>query len=761
MEIQLNRIREIEKIKDWNNRVLAAATMYAEAGFYVVPIRPNGKALPGKRYNFDYMNATNKPDIVRAWYGQGGQFEGWNIGIATGRFDGTFVIDIDRDDEHDGFDTFNEIIPEDWSFSGPMQVTPSGGVHMVCKWRDNARSSTDKLGKHIDTRGGFPDRCGGHIVVWPSKINGKYYRWQEGGEVPDTPDWLIDRMGKPFIKGTGNRGNEFIDVDDAENILPIQTIEVMLEIIDPDELSYTEWLEVGQAIHSQHPTGEGLEVWDSWSKRGDRYQPNECQTRWRGFNAGGAIRMGTLIHYARQRGFQLMEIQDPNKDRIDEIVDQLNKTFAVVPMGSDILVLEECEVIPEMQAFQPKYRFWKKAGFRNFYENKLEVVADSHGKPVKKSHADIWLSHENRREYPAGVGLFPNKPQRHFGHFNLWQGFAIQPDPRGSWQLFKDHVVDIICNGDRLMAEWVFDWMADLVQDPGDPKGTAIVMSGIEGCGKGTFCTMLGKLFGTHYKHLTNEEHLIGRFNGHMVDAIFVFADEAVFGGDRKAAGKLKALVTEKIITGERKGIDAIQYKNCAHLAIASNESWFIPAGPQSRRWLVLAVSGEKANDRTYFNAIHKQMEQEGGLEAMLYDLMERKINSDLRVAPETKALQVQREMYGAIDSSYEWWFERLSLANLGVTSARADFADERWPKEVVKTDLLETYYEWCDRRNRRRTSPNKFYSFMLDAGLRKTRLAVNGGRVYGYKVPDHPSCEKIAQTRFGYNPDDGEDYED
>ena len=48
MNLDFVRIQEINDIGDWDEKVLAAAVMYAEAGFYVIPIRPNKKAIPAR-----------------------------------------------------------------------------------------------------------------------------------------------------------------------------------------------------------------------------------------------------------------------------------------------------------------------------------------------------------------------------------------------------------------------------------------------------------------------------------------------------------------------------------------------------------------------------------------------------------------------------------------------------------------------------------------------------------------------------------------
>jgi hypothetical protein len=574
-------------------------------------------------------------------------------------------------------------------------------------------------------------------------------------EIGVCPDWVVELLGTPFnagAKGPG-RGNENVAVGDYEDNFSVEKIQNMLEIVDPDELGYEEWLQVGQAIHTQHPNDDGLALWDNWSQGGDRYEVGECSKRWSGFNPSGTVRIGTLIAFAQRNGYDLARLDEArveHDDKIDQLVADMNKTYAVCPMGSDIMVVEKCEVVPEMQSIQPRYRFWKKMGFRNYFENQLIVHVGHDGKPKQMTHADVWLAHPDRATYPSGVGLFPNKPERYCGYFNLWQGYQTKPKA-GMWDSFNRHIRDVICAGNLDLYEWVLDWMADLFQDPGNPKGTALVLHGVEGCGKGTFCEVLGEAFGSHYKHLTDQEHLVGRFNGHMADAVLVFADEAVFGGDRKIAGKLKALVTERVLTSERKGVDAVQFRNCTHLIAASNESWFIPAGPQSRRWLVLDVAGFRANDEEYFANIYHEA-RSGGVAAMMYDLMNREITSNLREAPHTAALQMQREQYAVMDSAIEWWIMQLSMATMFVSALDANANDmDPWPRTVIKNDMLVSYRQWCVENRSRRVSNARFFATLKKAGLTTQRVSRGGTRVYAFEVPDHDTCETIAEVEFGY----------
>jgi len=213
-----------------------------------------------------------------------------------------------------------------------------------------------------------------------------------------------------------------------------------------------------------------------------------------------------------------------------------------------------------------------------------------------------------------------------------------------------------------------------------------------------------------------------------------VFADEVVYGGSRSTAGILKSMVTEKMLVCERKGVDSFMYENRARLVVASNEDWFIPAGPESRRWLVLEVSDKYANKRSYFDALYAQME-DGGYEAMMHDLLARKITSNLNKALETKALEQQRAIYRSTGDAVDQWMDRcIAKEDLGVP----DEGEGGWPSDVDRMDLYEAFDSWADNKKIRTKGVAHFYKKVESYGFIKHRPRTEGVRKWRYKVPPH-----------------------
>lgn len=82
------------------------------------------------------------------------------------------------------------------------------------------------------------------------------------------------------------------------------------------------WLRAGMAIKSEF--GEsGFDVWDSWSQGDSRYRDKEARARWKSFKGGsarGSVSIGTVLHWAFERGFELTR---------PELTPEQKKQFAI------------------------------------------------------------------------------------------------------------------------------------------------------------------------------------------------------------------------------------------------------------------------------------------------------------------------------------------------------------------------------------------------------------------------------------------------
>lgn len=197
---------------------------------------------------------------------------------------------------------------------------------------------------------------------------------------------------------------------------------------------------------------------------------------------------------------------------------------------------------------------------------------------------------------------------------NQWRGWGTVPAgqrvTKEEIEPFYDYVLNIVADGVQERAEWVFAWMADMLQQPHKKPGTALVLVGVQGAGK-TFLGehILGKIVGpSHYGQINSIEQLTSKFNTGIDNKVFLQCDEAVHSYQRDVASRLKSIISDGTLVIEPKGINSYRKPNHLHLLFTSNEETtaiFIDPSPYERRFTVLKVSAAKAQDLDYWSFMH------------------------------------------------------------------------------------------------------------------------------------------------------------
>lgn len=425
-------------------------------------------------------------------------------------------------------------------------------------------------------------------------------------------------------------------------------------------------------------------------------------------------------------------------------LEEMNAKHAVLfNQAGDLIVMTETV---EDGMFQLRFSDPGKMGL--LYPQPVQVGVTGNGKPIMKPLGNAWLTHPKRRFY-RGIELAPNGITNE-GYYNMWRGFAVEPK-KGDCQLFKRHIM-LLANGNKEHARYIWTWMADAVQRPERPSGIALAFKGKQGTGKSTFAKWFGALFGPHFLHLDSEHRLLGNFNAHLHNAIVILADEAVWAGGKVGLGALKRMITEQTLAIERKGMDIINVKNMLHMMVASNEDWFVPLGFDDRRFAVFEVSDEHRNNWSFFESVRKQLFEEGGLSALLWDLQHHKIDLELRLIPSTDERDRQKKQ--SMSSKHAWWYECLEDGGFWAT---ATIHPERYPGAdgyEVDSDALFAHYAQALKLGDNRTSVgfkaglSRFLSTVLPKNFPDVYQHSDGKRVW--VLPSLEISRKCFERLFG-----------
>jgi Family of unknown function (DUF5906) len=161
--------------------------------------------------------------------------------------------------------------------------------------------------------------------------------------------------------------------------------------------------------------------------------------------------------------------------------------------------------------------------------------------------------------------------------YNAWRGWDNKPPVVVNLLLMRkceeklDKVLRWLTCDRAEQVQWIKQWLAWIIQHPGDKQQIAWVVVGGQGVGKSfignVFCSALfGSLHGMINGKQVGEKFSISPFLGKM----FVFADEVKFKSGNSAE-EIKLLVRNMKQHGELKGIDSRDYNIFARLMFASN----------------------------------------------------------------------------------------------------------------------------------------------------------------------------------------------
>ncbi len=227
--------------------------------------------------------------------------------------DGFLIIDVDA--RNGGVESFHKLCADhDYDYLGNagyavLTGSGNGSMHLYYKL-----SEPMALVQHLDNYEGIDFKSSGFIVGDGSlHKSGADYSTIHGApqDVTEAPARLIEILRKPerhraMVSGIA------IDVSEEE-------IGQMLKVIDPD-CDHEKWVKIGMAIHDA-TNGTGLDLWNDWSARGEKYPTfGQLEKRWHSFGkAGNPVGLGTLIHYARESGYQESSTFEPSVEYNDDL----------------------------------------------------------------------------------------------------------------------------------------------------------------------------------------------------------------------------------------------------------------------------------------------------------------------------------------------------------------------------------------------------------------------------------------------------------
>ena len=269
------------------------------------------------------------------------------------------------------------------------------------------------------------------------------------------------------------------------------------------------------------------------------------------------------------------------------------------------------------------------------------------------SFVSTWLLRSNMKTYERLDFLPPPKKiEPHI--YNTFSGLKVETQGI-TYDYNSDLIepilkhVNVLVNHDNNSYEYVLNYLAHIVQKPGELPGVALVFrSEKEGVGKNLiFENFFGhSILGDKYVLQTTDiDKILGRFSM-ANNRLLVILDETRGKDTFLNNEKIKNRITTERVPWEKKGIDGIKINNFARELFFTNNDTPVSIPFGDRRFAGFDCSNEVANNRPYFKKLVKILNDPQSIYSFYYFLKNRDISKFDIVAdrPETDFYKELRE---------------------------------------------------------------------------------------------------------------------
>lgn len=326
---------------------------------------------------------------------------------------------------------------------------------------------------------------------------------------------------------------------------------------------------------------------------------------------------------------------DDYTDLCNEVVEYLNQFFAHARDGGVFVVCPPQNYSPSWDPDKTilltrnVYKTYSVDRLtRNFPDFCSWLIPPNKKKVIEVSWLDVWLKSPKKHKYEVAFGYskpltLPNQMVDEVPPvFNTWTGPGVSPqeafdavraDPvraREVVEFFVDYLKTVVCGDpfeDPIYNTFAFQFVTHfliwLLKRPHDTfPAVCYFWSPEQGVGKGQLTNIMTLLVGMHNTYSgTGVNGLSGQYAGYVAEKLlWIMDEEASRAKELEANGMIKRLVTEPLLTGDKKYQDPRTINNAVKLVGTSNQ--LRPVLLTDRRWFSCAVNAVHRNDTDYWN---------------------------------------------------------------------------------------------------------------------------------------------------------------
>jgi hypothetical protein len=240
--------------------------------------------------------------------------------------------------------------------------------------------------------------------------------------------------------------------------------------------------------------------------------------------------------------------------------------------------------------------------------------------------------------------FYYNKNPKAFTYFRGYDYELVEEFDHKIIEPFLNHIKEVICNGDDILANYLNSWFSLILRDPSCKLTTALVILGEQGTGKNVFTDVWSELLGRYAcRNITDIDHITGKYNATIENKKLIVCNElqSVEQSKYMNSDKLKTILTENTFTCRDLYLSAREADNVANFIFVSNNLNPLKIENRDRRYVVLKTSNKRMQNTKYFRELCSSFTEEFYNQLFTYYMQKVELKGfEYREIPMTEAKQ-------------------------------------------------------------------------------------------------------------------------
>jgi len=544
-----------------------------------------------------------------------------------------------------------------------------------------------------------------------------------------------------------------LDQNNQDNLTAIfdgnydQLEEIVYNIPTRCSENYLDWIKIISILKKYN----FYDLAKSFSQKSKSYIDEKFENDYKNSTSFTEYNIGTIYHYSKN-----------NKTQYDKIINKYLKLEKEKNIQEKLKEAQKDYEKLEEEFNKTHFKVIKKSLYfeEDFEKNDIKLYTlndlktswshinyeelDKEENIIKCSFINKYVSHKGNPRIYTDINVYPDASKCPANHYNSWKKFDVELinndnfiEDKSGLEFILNHI-NILCNHQKDVYEFVLDFFAHMFQKPVEKPGKFILFISKQGTGKGLLIELLNNMLGNDKVLDTTkpEKDCWGDFNSAMLNTYLVNFEELKFLSTKGSEGSFKNYITQKKMNINQKGKDCFEITSYHRFIGSCNpEDSDIPIKTVDgdRRTLIIRCSDENKDKTEYFDELLKLVASKNLQKTFYNYLMDRK-NIDTFVSRKIPKTQYQEDLKEACED-YTLQFIK-------------DYANEINEYDDYKIrgkNLFKKFQEFITEYNFKVDISNTRFGLKINNLGLKSIIKIKDNKGIAYKINGIQLCKELG----------------